>query len=419
MRNARNFLMLIAVAVAVGAVLLYEPSRPRAKGGDVALGRAAALSTAPDALEQLIADGRARVDRDPADGEAAVLLADALMRAARVRSDASLPLEAERALRATLQHNPADYPALRMLGVVYLSQHRFTAALEAARKSSRIRPSDAWNHAVAGDALLELGRYDEAFDAFDEVMRLRPDAAAYARAAYARELQGDLDGAARLMTMSAEGTGAHDPEAQAWIYAQLGSIYLQQGRLDAASREFDRAEFTFPSHPYARAGRVRLLIARARFGEALALVERGPHTPETAAIKGDLLAELGDAPGAEAAYLESERLEREGWAREQPQPGALARFLADRGRKTAEAVTLAETAAAERHDIHTLDALAWAYYRAGRIDAAAVAIAKATRTGTVDARIQCHAGVIKAASAGLSTVAAESCHPIALATRIK
>ena len=417
MLSARNFLMLIAVSAAAGAVLLHEPSRPRAKAGDVALGRAAALSTAPDALERLIADSRARVDRDPADGEAAVLLADALMRAARVRSDASLPLEAERALRATLRHNPADYPALRMLGVVYLSQHRFTAALEAARTSSRIRPSDAWNHAVAGDALLELGRYDEAFDAFDEVMRLRPDAAAYARAAYARELQGDLDGAARLMTMSAEGTGAHDPEAQAWIYAQLGSIYLQQGRLDQASREFDRAEFTFPSHPYARAGRVRLLIARSRFGEALALVERGPQTPETAAIKGDLLAELGDAPGAEAAYLESERLEREGWAREQPQPGALARFLADRGRKTADAVTLAETAAAERQDIHTLDALAWAYYRAGRIDAAVAAIAKATRTGTVDARIQCHAGVIKAASAGFSTVAAESCHPIALATR--
>ena len=146
-------------------------------------------------------------------------------------------------------------------------------------------------------------------------------------------------------------------------------------------------------------------------------MQRGSQTPETAAIKGNLLARLGDAPGAETAYLESERLEREGWTREQPQPGALARFLADRGRKTAEAVALAETAAAERHDIHTLDALAWAYYRAGRIDAAAAAISKATRTGTVDARIQCHAAVIKAASAGLSTVAAGSCHPIALATR--
>ena len=50
---------------------------------------------------------------------------------------------------------------------------------------------DPVNYGVIGDAHLELGEYDEAFDAFDRMMELRPSAAAYARVAYARELQGN------------------------------------------------------------------------------------------------------------------------------------------------------------------------------------------------------------------------------------
>ena len=63
------------------------------------------------------------------------------MRGARVGADASLAIEAERVLRATLQHAPSDYMARRMLGVVYLSQHRFTEALEEATAAQRIRPT--------------------------------------------------------------------------------------------------------------------------------------------------------------------------------------------------------------------------------------------------------------------------------------
>jgi tetratricopeptide (TPR) repeat protein len=73
-------------------------------------------------------------------------------------------------------------------------------------RTGTLRPEDGWNYAIAGDALLEPGRYDEAFDSFDKVMERRPDAGAYARVAYARELQGDLDGAVQLMQMSAEAT---------------------------------------------------------------------------------------------------------------------------------------------------------------------------------------------------------------------
>jgi hypothetical protein len=57
-------------------------------------------------------------------------------------------------------------------------------------------------------------------------------------------------------------------------------------------------------------------------------------------------------------------------------------------------VTIAEAAAADRHDIFTEDALAWACFKAGRTGDAKRAIALALRTGTRDATIRAHAQAI-------------------------
>jgi tetratricopeptide (TPR) repeat protein len=370
------------------------------------------IRTSRAGLDAAIALDRRRVAADPGDGQSAVRLADLLLRRARVGADASLALEAGQVLRATLQHAPSDYLARRMLSVVYLSQHRFADALEQATAARKIRPEDAWNHAIAGDALLELGRYEEAFDAFDEAMKHRPDAGVYARIAYARELQGDLDGAVRLMQMSAEATSREDVEALAWTRAQLGNLYLLQRRFGEAEREFSHADFIFPSHPYAMNGRVRLLVARQRYSEALELARQLPPTPESLAAQGDLLGRLGHPDPAETMYRDAERMEREGWRQEQPQPGALARFLAERGRSIPEAVVLAERAAGERQDVITMDALAWSYFRAGRVADAAAAIQRATRLGTVDPRIRCHASAIAAAQSTASAAGGTACDPL-------
>ena len=77
------------------------------------------------------------------------------------------------------------------------------------------------------------------------------------------------------------------------------------------------------------------------------------------------------------------------------QPQALARFLAERGRKISDAVALAEEAAAKRRDVHTMDALAWAYFKSGRLEDARRASDQAIRTGTRDGRILYHAATIR------------------------
>ena len=121
-------------------------------------------------------------------------------------------------------------------------------------------------------------------------------------------------------------------------------------------------------------------------------------TPDLAATVGDLCHALGDATGAEQYYRMSEQIERAGWGNGVPQPQALARLLADRGRSLSEAVKLAEEAAAARRDIFTMDTLAWAYFKAGRFDDARSASEQALRTGSKDSRILYHAAEIRAAA---------------------
>ncbi|PYR62781.1 MAG: hypothetical protein DMF88_26550 [Acidobacteria bacterium] len=336
--------------------------------------------------------------------EAAVFAADALRRA-RLEANGGYTLEAEKVLTRALERGPDDYDALRMLGAVYMSQHRFREAIEVGTRAMHAHPKDAWNYGVVGDAHIELGEYDAAFDAFDTMARLRPDAAAYARIAYARELRGQIDGAIASMRMAAEATGAQDPESLAWHDAQIGNLLLQKNDIDGAAREYARAEHAFPGHPFAEGGRAKVAVARGQDDDALtiyrALLAKAP-TSETAIAIGDLLTRKGDAAGAEAMYARAEAIERDAWLTEARLTTNVARMLAERGVRTGEAVQLAEEAARNRKDIFTMDALAWAYYRAGRFADAEAASRQARRTGTVDRRIVAHAEVIDRSVAALS-----------------
>jgi len=66
-------------------------------------------------------------------------------------------------------------------------------------------------------------------------------------------------------------------------------------------------------------------------------------------------------------------------------------------------VAIAEAAAADRRDIFTEDALAWSYFKAGRLVDAKTAIAEALRTGSRDATIRSHAAAINGASTALAS----------------
>ena len=352
-----------------------------------------AVTTSRDQLARTIDAMTARLKARPDDSASAVTLADALMRQARVTGNAGLARRAEAALDAVLAAKADDYPALRMRAAVYLSGHRFREALQEAERARAIQPNDAWNYGAIGDAHLELGEYPEAFAAFDRMAEIKPNAASYARVSYARELQGDLDAAVRFMRMAAEATSPQDSESVAWHYAQIGHLELERGRLGDAAIAYEHAAYVFPRHPLALEG---LALVKAQQGDAAGALETirsrsaDATTPSDLAIEGDLLTSLGRLDEADRSY----RLAEAAWQSDTPEPARLARFLADHKRRPADAVAIAEGAAKVRQDIFTMDALAWAYFQAGRVPDARVAIKSALRTGSRDTRIRLHARAI-------------------------
>ena len=390
----------LAACAVVGAAAVVIGRANRDRTSDAPSTTAPAIrrqhSTSREGLEQTIRDMERRLRDRPADAEAAETLADALLRRARVSGNAGLAIRAETVLQRVLRDEPQSYGTRRMLGAVLLSQHRFRDAIAQAEMARLQRPDDDWNYGVIGDAHIELGEYGEAFEAFQRMIDLRPTAGAYARASYALELRGRLDAAVRAMRMSTDATSPSDAESIAWHHAQLGDLYRQMGRTKEASTEYTWAEHAFPGHPFAERGLAGLLEQEGDLRGALARLEalmtRTP-SPDVAAKIGDLRAALGDDTDAERAYALAEA----GWRSDAPHPAQFARFLAEHNRELPEALVLAERAAADRRDIFTQDALAWVYFKSGRVNDAAAAIAQALRTGTRDRSILYHAAAITTA----------------------
>jgi tetratricopeptide (TPR) repeat protein len=390
----------IVAALGVGALAAAAPRFGRGRAVDAggeslrmapAIGMPGAPATSVEGLAQRIAVMEARLRESPSDVAAAVLLSDALLRQARATSEGRHANRAADVLERTLERNPGQYDALRMLGAIELSRHRFWQALEIGQRARDARPDDAWNYGVIGDALIELGDYDAAFDAFDRMAALRPNADAYARISYARELRGDLPGAREAMQLAADATPAHDLEAKAWYTAHTGELLLKLHRVADAEREFRRAVFFYPDYPHAAIGLGKTMLARGAADKALTIFReqlRRTPTLDLAARVGDLYRARGQGEEAEPYYVLAETL---GGPPAAQTEANLALFLAEHGRKPELALRIAESVAAMRHDIFTEDALSMALLVNGRIAEAGAAAERARRTGSRDERILAHA----------------------------
>jgi tetratricopeptide (TPR) repeat protein len=404
MNSHRMFSIAAAVLVGIGAAVVphlvslgtRETAVPSGSMAP-AIGMPGAPPTSADGLRQRISEMESRLRDHPGDPAASLLLADALLRQARAATDGRAANRAGEVLGAVLKTEPGQYDALRLLGAVHLSRHRFKDALAVGRQARDYRPDDAWNYGVIGDALIELGEYDQAFAAFNTMVSMRPSADAYARVSYARELQGDLPGALKIMRLAENATTAHDLEAKAWYAAHTGELLLRMSELEDAEREYRRAAFLYPDYPHAMIGLGKVRVARGDRDGALeiflAQMKRTP-TLDLAARIGDIFAQRANRGEAERYYQLAEDLA--GPASAQTEVN-LALFLAERDRKLPEAMQIAEAVAATRRDIFTEDAVAWALYKNGRVEEAFTASQRALRTGTNDGRILEHAAAIRAA----------------------
>lgn len=333
----------------------------------------------------------------PKDPSAYAEMATAYMEKARETGDGAFYGRAEAACQKALELDPDNYPARRLISWVYSGQHRFREALVAARRALASDSRDSLNYGTLGDALLELGDYEEGAEAIQKMVDLRPDVASYTRAAYVRELFGDMQGAIEIMGMAVRAASSRDHEHSAWCRVQLGQLLFNAGRLAEAEAQYQAALQIFPNYHFAFTGLGRVRAAQLRFGEALSLYQNSVDlVPTYEAVFGlaDLYSYL-KRPDETSRQLELlETLERINQANGVRPEAQVAMFYADHGMKLTEALNIARQQARERHDVKTLDALAWVLYKNGRTQEALQASRQALRLGTKDPLMLYHHGMI-------------------------
>jgi tetratricopeptide (TPR) repeat protein len=357
---------------------------------------AAAQITSP--AEQRIAAAERAIKANPTSAEAYTELGLALTRRARETADSSYYDKADATIARALELSPDNFEALKVRAWALLGRHEFQQALELARTLNGRAPDDLMVYGLLTDAHAELGQYKEAEEACQWMLDLRPgNVPAFTRAAYLRELFGDIEGAIELMTAAYQRTVPSETEDRAWLLTQLGHLELVAGRPPAAEQLLNEALELFPGYHYALANLAKVKTSQKQYAEAVDLLERrytaAPH-PENLYALAEARALAGRSREAAAAYLEFEThalRESAGWDNANRE---LVFYYAGRGGKPADSLRIARLERERRQDVFTLDAYAWALHVNGRQEEARAESARALAVGIKDPEVLARAAII-------------------------
>jgi len=371
-------------------------------GGDGAGSLAGHPVVLSGSLQQAVASLQERLRDIPEDWASWATLGLAYVQMGRVTADPSYYPKAEGALRRSLRLQPNEnFEAATGQGALAAARHDFAGALDWGERARAINPYNGNVYGVIGDTQLELGRYDEAFATFQHMVDLKPDLASYARASYARELQGDVGGAVSAMQLALSAAGT--PEDRAFAASQLGDLAFNSGDVDGAESFYSQAVAFAPEYVPPRAGLARVAWARGDVDDAIAqfsvIVQKFP-SPEYVIALGDLYAAAGRSAEAAQQYATVRVEERLFAAAGVDVDLELALFNADHG-NPARAVDEARAEWQKRHSIHVADALGWSLFKAGRADEALEYAAFARKLGYRNALFAFHAGMIERAAGDL------------------
>src|SRR5215813_8707372 len=323
MRKANTFSSVvwsIAVAGAVAAVACNRGQRAGgAQGGlleRAPVAPAVAMSSDSAAVDGAIRFLENRVKLDPEDHIAYNKLGGYYLQ--RLRETGSLTyLElAARAADASLATLPPEHntDGLTILAQVEYAEHDFAKARDHALRLAELDPGKSYPFHTLGDALLELGDYQGAATAFDQMQRLAAglqgltSVAVDQRLARFAALRGDLEQAqwrlARALS-SALAQPVPSRETVAWCYWQVGEMAFSAGQYESAEEYCRRALTTFPNYFRAVAGLGRVRAARGDLGDAIKQYELAVQMvpdPTFVAALGDLYKVAGRESDAAAQY---------------------------------------------------------------------------------------------------------------------
>ncbi len=354
---------------------------------------------------------RARIEQSPESSAGHTDLALALSRRARETADPAFYEQAHAALDRARELDPDDFTARRVRAWVLLGQHRFEEGLELAKELNRQAPDDLTLYALLVDGHAALGNYAEAEEAAQWMLDLRPDAVpSLTRAAYLREVFGDLDGALLLMEDAYARIAPDETEDRAWTLAHIAHLHLESGELDLAERVLEQSLALFPEYHYALGLLARTKTLQGQHEQALEVERRhyesAPH-PENLYE----LALAAQRAGDEEASTLFLRFEREALGEADGLDNAnlalIHYYLEAPGEEhRAKALNLSGKERERRRDVETRLAHARALAANGRVDEARGEFESLLEVGMGNARHLYHAARV-AAEAGDSGRALE------------
>ena len=338
------------------------------------------------------------IAKNPQNYDAYNTLAMALARRARETSDVAYYAKAEEALQKSFALKPDNFEGLRAQTWLLLGRHEFARALEIARGLNKKAPDDVLVYGFLTDANVELGNYDDAEHAAQWMLDLRPgNLPGLTRAAYLRELFGDVDGALELMVMAYQSTPPAQTEDCAWILTQIAHLRLSIGQLKPAEDSLRQALAMFPGYHYALGQLANVRIVQKRYSEAAELLRQryqaAPHAENLYAL-AESLELAGQTAEAKDAFARFEQQSLAESTKADNSNHELVYYYADHAAKPKEALRIARLELSRRHDVHTLDAYACALDANGQYDEAWKQIGAALAVGIRDASMLNHAGVI-------------------------
>lgn len=348
--------------------------------------------------EQNIAKARKLIEQNPKNFEAYNALALALSRRARETSDVAYYAQAEEALQKSFAISPENFDGARVHAWLLLGKHEFAGALEESTKLNKKMPDDITVYGFLTDANVELGNYNAAEAAAQRMLDLRPGTlAALTRAAYLRELFGDVEGALQLMNMAFQSTPPSEVEDGAWILTQMAHLKLSVGKTGEAETLLTRALTMFPNYHYALANLAKVRLQQKRYAEAVTLLGKRYQAAAHAENLYDLAEALqlsGRTQEAGKAFAEFEKKSLVETTRADNSNHELIFYYADHANQPEKALQVAGREIARRHDIYTLDSYAWALFVNGQYAAARKQMEAALAPGVRDAKLFRHAGEI-------------------------
>ena len=297
---------------------------------------------------------------------------------------------AEQCARSIEIRNPQSQEAMLLRAHVLQNLHRFKESETLARRLVQQRGL-SFDYGLLGDALMEQGKLNDAVEAYQRMMNLKPDLRAYARAAHMRWLKGDLAGAIEAMQLAASAASPSDAESAAWVNTRLAFYEYQAGHADEAEQRCAFALSLQNNYAPTLLLKGKVLLAQNRFPEAVEALQNAAKMnplPEYQWTLAEALRAVGrenEASGIEV------QLRKHGPSTD---PRTMALFLATRHENPETALRLARSEFDSRGDVFTHDALAWSLAAAGNLAEAHGEMQRALAEGTEDARLFFHAAVI-------------------------